>query len=75
MTLTADPMFCCSARKQKARRLDLQVSHAECRPPPAPEAWFMEGARAQLDPAHAQRTIRITSDGDAGLIALAACQA
>ncbi|MCH2341449.1 lysis protein [Pseudomonas sp. NPDC047963] len=31
--------------------------------------------RGQLDPAHAQRIIRITSDGDEGLIALAACQA
>ena len=31
--------------------------------------------RAQLDPAHAQRIIGITSDGDQGLIALAACQA
>ena len=32
-------------------------------------------ARAQLDPAHAQRIIGITSVGDQGLIALAACQA
>ena len=31
--------------------------------------------RAQLDPAHAQRIIRITGDGDQGLIALQACQA
>ena len=31
--------------------------------------------RAQLDPAHAQRIIRITDDGDRGLIALKACQA
>ena len=30
--------------------------------------------RAQLDPAHAQRIIGITSDGDRGLIFLAACQ-
>ena len=30
--------------------------------------------RAQLDPAHAQRIIGITSDGDEGLISLAACQ-
>ena len=30
--------------------------------------------RAQLDPAHAQRIIGITSDGDQGLIALKACQ-
>ena len=31
--------------------------------------------RAQLDPAHAQRILAITSDGDQGLIALRACQA
>ena len=31
-------------------------------------------ARAQLDPAHAQRIIGITGDGDEGLIALQACQ-
>jgi hypothetical protein len=31
--------------------------------------------RAQLDPAHAQRIIRITDAGDQGLIALRACQA
>ena len=31
--------------------------------------------RARLDPAHAQRIIRITGDGDQGLIALKACQA
>ena len=33
------------------------------------------GARARLDPAHAQRIIGITDEGDRGLIALAACQA
>ena len=32
-------------------------------------------ARAQLDPAHAQRIIAITDSGDQGLIALRACQA
>lgn len=31
--------------------------------------------RAQLDPAHAQRIVGITDDGDRGLIALKACQA
>lgn len=31
--------------------------------------------RARLDPAHAQRVIRITDDGDSALIALRACQA
>ena len=33
------------------------------------------GSRAELDPAHAQRIIGVTDDGDRGLIALAACQA
>ncbi|PLP87650.1 lysis protein [Pseudomonas sp. FFUP_PS_473] len=33
------------------------------------------GTRAELDPAHAQRIVAITSDGDEGLIALRACQA
>jgi hypothetical protein len=33
------------------------------------------GARARIDPAHAQRIIGITDAGDQGLIALAACQA
>jgi hypothetical protein len=32
-------------------------------------------SRAQLDPAHAQRIIAITDEGDRGLIALKACQA
>jgi len=31
--------------------------------------------RAELDPAHAQRIVGITDDGDRGLIALRACQA
>ncbi|UIN57572.1 lysis system i-spanin subunit Rz [Pseudomonas kribbensis] len=31
--------------------------------------------RAQLDPAHAQRIVAITNEGDRGLIALQACQA
>ncbi|WP_236189298.1 lysis system i-spanin subunit Rz [Pseudomonas pharyngis] len=31
--------------------------------------------RAQLDPAHAQRIVAITDEGDRGLIALQACQA
>ena len=33
------------------------------------------GTRAELDPAHAQRILAITGDGDEGLIALRACQA
>ena len=32
------------------------------------------GVRAELDPAHAQRIIAITDDGDRAIIALAACQ-
>ena len=32
------------------------------------------GTRAELDPAHAQRIVGITDDGDRGLIALTACQ-
>lgn len=32
------------------------------------------GTRAELDPAHAQRIVSITGDGDQGLIALKACQ-
>nr|WP_077046673.1 lysis system i-spanin subunit Rz [Pseudomonas sp. KK4] len=31
--------------------------------------------RAELDPAHSQRIVAITDEGDRGLIALAACQA
>ncbi|MFJ2714933.1 lysis protein [Pseudomonas sp. NPDC087346] len=33
------------------------------------------GTRTELDPAHAQRIVGITGDGDRGLIALRACQA
>lgn len=39
-------------------------------------AGVVHGAvRAQLDPAHAQRIVAITDEGDRGLIALQACQA
>jgi len=34
-----------------------------------------DAVRAQLDPAHAQRIVAITDEGDRGLIALQACQA
>lgn len=45
-------------------------------PEPAGTGGVVHGAvRAQLDPAHAQRIIGITDDGDRGLIALQACQA
>ena len=44
-------------------------------PPTAGAGGVVHGrARAQLDPAHAQRIVGITADGDKGLIALAACQ-
>jgi hypothetical protein len=43
---------------------------------PASAGGVVHGAtRAELEPAHAQRIIGITDDGDAGLIALGACQA
>ncbi|WJV25932.1 MULTISPECIES: lysis system i-spanin subunit Rz [Pseudomonas] len=41
---------------------------------PAPGALVHGAPRARLDPAHAQRIVGITDDGDQGLIALAACQ-
>ena len=48
-----------------------------CGMPAATGAGHMVHAagRARLDPAHAQRIIGITSNGDQGLIALQACQA
>ncbi|AJO79366.1 lysis system i-spanin subunit Rz [Pseudomonas sp. MRSN 12121] len=51
---------------------------ARCSNVPAPAAavGLVHGAtRARLDPAHAQRIVGITDDGDRGLIALQACQA
>ena len=51
---------------------------ASCSPVPAAAGagGVAHGTRrAQLDPAHAQRIIAITDDGDRGLIALKACQA
>ena len=52
-------------------------SASGCNVPAAPGAvGVVHGAaRAQLDPAHAQRILAITGDGDQGLIALKACQA
>ena len=52
-------------------------SASGCNVPSAPGSVGVVHAarRAQLDPAHAQRIIGITSDGDNGLIALRACQA
>ena len=44
-------------------------------PPGASAGSVVHGTRrAQLDPAHAQRIVGITGDGDRGLIALRACQ-
>ncbi|WP_252959400.1 lysis system i-spanin subunit Rz [Pseudomonas simiae] len=48
-----------------------------CNVPSTPGAVSVVHAarRAQLDPAHAQRIIAITDDGDSAVIALRACQA
>jgi hypothetical protein len=55
----------------------IEDSASGCNVPAAPGAVGVVHAapRAQLDPAHAQRIIGITDDGDQGLIALRACQA
>ncbi|MBX7275497.1 lysis protein [Pseudomonas sp. ERGC3:05] len=57
--------------------LDATDSASGCNVPAAAGAVGVVHAarRAQLDPAHAQRIITITDDGDQGLIALRACQA
>ena len=57
--------------------LDTTDSASGCSVPTGTEAVGMVhgGARARLDPAHAQRIVGITDAGDQGLIALAACQA
>ncbi|NWD88243.1 lysis system i-spanin subunit Rz [Pseudomonas sp. K5002] len=57
--------------------LDATDSARDCRVPTAPDSVGVVHAtrRAQLDPAHAQRIIAITDEGDRGLIALQACQA
>ncbi|RKS23763.1 bacteriophage Rz lysis protein [Pseudomonas sp. WPR_5_2] len=57
--------------------LDASDAASRCSVPAGTEAIGVVhgGARAQLDPAHAQRIIGITDAGDQGLIALAACQA
>jgi len=51
-------------------------SASGCNVPSTPGAVGVVHAarRAQLDPAHAQRIIAITDEGDNGLIALRACQ-
>ncbi|WP_219733828.1 lysis system i-spanin subunit Rz [Pseudomonas sp. GW531-T4] len=57
--------------------LDAEASAAGCpvSATPATGGVVHGAARARLDPAHAQRIIGITDDGDRGLIALQACQA
>ncbi|MGR2708899.1 lysis protein [Pseudomonas sp. AU10] len=57
--------------------LDAADPASGCNVPTAASAVGVVHAarRAQLDPAHAQRVIGITDDGDQGLIALRACQA
>ncbi|MCU1779692.1 lysis protein [Pseudomonas sp. 14P_5.3_Bac1] len=57
--------------------LDATDSASGCNVPAAAGAVSVVHAarRAKLDPAHAQRIIAITDDGDNGLIALRACQA
>jgi len=56
--------------------LDATDSASGCDVPTAASAASVVHAarRAQLDPAHAQRIIAITDDGNIGLIALQACQ-
>ncbi|WLH25883.1 lysis system i-spanin subunit Rz [Pseudomonas sp. FP215] len=55
----------------------IEDSTSSCNVPAAPGAVGVVHAarRAQLDPAHAQRIVRITDDGDNAIIALRACQA
>ncbi|NWC92608.1 MULTISPECIES: lysis system i-spanin subunit Rz [unclassified Pseudomonas] len=57
--------------------LDATDSASGCDVPSAPGAVGVVHAarRAQLDPAHAQRIIAISDDGDNAVIALRACQA
>ncbi|MDI2594126.1 lysis system i-spanin subunit Rz [Pseudomonas sp. 681] len=57
--------------------LDAADSASGCSMPATPSAGGVVhgGARARLDPAHAQRIVGIAGDGDQGLIALRACQA
>ena len=57
--------------------LDATDSASGCNVPAATGAAGVVHAarRAQLDPAHAQRIVAITDDGDDAIIALRACQA
>ncbi|WP_300745391.1 lysis system i-spanin subunit Rz, partial [Pseudomonas sp.] len=55
----------------------IEDSTSGCNVPTAPGTVGVVHAarRAQLDPAHAQRIVAITDDGDNAIIALRACQA
>ena len=55
----------------------IEDSASSCNVPATPSAVGVVHAarRAQLDPAHAQRIVAITDDGDNAIIALRACQA
>ena len=55
--------------------LDTVASGCTVPAAPSPGGVVHATSRARLDPAHAQRIIRITDDGDNALIALRACQA
>jgi len=56
--------------------IDKDSASCNAVPSTAGAGGVVHGARrAQLDPAHAQRIIAITDEGDRGLIALKACQA
>ncbi|HCN64479.1 MAG TPA: lysis protein [Pseudomonas sp.] len=57
-------------------QLDTAPTGCDAMQPTTGTGGVVHGSRrAQLDPAHAQRIIGITGDGDQGLIALQACQA
>ena len=57
-------------------QLDAAATSCDSVQPTTSAGGVVHGShRAQLDPAHAQRIIGITGDGDQGLIALQACQA
>ena len=57
-------------------QLDVTPTGCDAMHPTTGAGGVVHGAhRARLDPAHAQRIIGITGDGDQGLIALQACQA
>lgn len=67
------PLLICGCQFYSTLRI--QPVAVQCQPVPKPGGVVHGGARAQRDPAHAQRIIAITDEGDRGMIALAACQA